>query len=257
MSGAAVPSLTGRLAAAYRARASAKSDAICADPWARLLAGEDQEVLLAEADASMPELETGIALRTAWVDDAVNAFDGPQVLLLAAGLDSRSARLAREFRIFFEVDHPSAQMHKRSAIAVLAGYPKDTSTFVPCDPASGDFVAALASARFERALRTVVVWEGATPYLTEAEVVKTLADLVALDGVERLVFDVVGQGDSHSVTSGGEGFTFTIDDAAPMLRAAGFTQIEQRSMREVHQRRLGKDIDVPFFDRWHLVDARR
>src|SRR5687768_3426135 len=34
MAGAATPSLTGRLAAAYRARASSRSDAICSDPWA-------------------------------------------------------------------------------------------------------------------------------------------------------------------------------------------------------------------------------
>lgn len=242
-------SLTARMAAAYRARASSRPNAICSDPWARLLAGEDQEALLAKGDASMPELELGIALRTAWLDEAVSAFEGPQVVLLNAGLDSRAARLAREGRQFFEVDYPAAQMHKRSAIAVLNGYPKETSLFVPCDFDRADFALALRAAGFDSSLSTLVVWEGMTPYLTEADVEKTFASLAAL-GVERLLFDTVGM-------NAAEPLVFMTNDVSPALIAAGFETVIQQTAREAHQAKLGGDSMGPFLDAWRFVDARR
>lgn len=60
-------------------------------------------------------------LRTRAIDDALEQFaadGGRQVLLLGAGYDTRELRLlaGQDDLLFFEVDHPSTQAHKRAVL---------------------------------------------------------------------------------------------------------------------------------------------
>ena len=123
---------------AERARASARRNPLCVDPWAARLAGTEGEKL---ADRAGSTVELYVALRTAWLDERVRALCAPapgaceQVVVLGAGLDTRAARLGadlgRERVRWFEVDHPGSQAVKRQRLAdVCESYPLDAARYV-------------------------------------------------------------------------------------------------------------------------------
>lgn len=254
-------SLTARIAAAYRARASAREAPLCTDPWANSLVGEGAEALLAAGDAAAPEMEAGIAVRTAWLDELVSGFAGPQLVLLGAGLDTRAARLARPGLRFFEVDHPETQAYKRERLAAVSGYPLDAATHVPWDFERGDFTRALLETGFDRSKPSAFVWEGVIAYLTEASVRQTFRSIAGL-GAEAVFFDYVGSppgrdGVADFASKRGEPFIYTTTDIAPLVRAEGFGSCIIASMTEAHRRRTKLEGPAPFFDRWFLAVARR
>src|SRR4051812_18792865 len=113
--------------AAYRARIGSKPGALCHDPWARALAGDEGEALAAGCDATFPHMELWVAVRTAYMDAALQHWTSSphgftQVVLLGAGLDTRAARLSKAGLRFFEVDHPLSQADKRRRLAALPDY---------------------------------------------------------------------------------------------------------------------------------------
>src|SRR5687768_4604112 len=117
-------SRTALITAAYRARATARPDPICNDPWAASLAGEEGAALVAPLDANAPHLELWVAVRTAFLDaQACALLDPPssisQAVLLGAGLDVRAARLARDGVRWFEVDQPHTQADKLRRLRAL------------------------------------------------------------------------------------------------------------------------------------------
>jgi methyltransferase (TIGR00027 family) len=105
-------SRTARLVAACRALDARLPDGermiARRDEHAAGLAGDEA---MAHA-ASLPALVSGIALRTRWLDDRIEAFAGTQVVLVGAGLDTRAHRLARRGVRFFEVDLPGMLEYK-------------------------------------------------------------------------------------------------------------------------------------------------
>ena len=190
-------SKTALMVTAYRARASQAANAICNDPWAEALAGADGFALAQRYDRMFPAMELWMAVRTRFLDDCVSfyvsqGFD--QVVLLGAGFDTRSARLATEGIQFFEVDLPGSQSVKQQKIEELPGYPVDAATFVSCDFENQDFLTRLVEAGFDAKKRAVFVWEGVVCYLTRAavlDVCKTVADGAHPESV--LLFDYVGK----------------------------------------------------------------
>ena len=122
-----------------------------------------------------------LAARTLAFDAAVTeALDEgvEQVVVLGAGYDSRSWRLARPGVRFFEVDHPVTQADKRGRAPVVPGV--DGPTFVPLDLRTGDLAEALAAAGFRPDAPAVVTAEGLTMYLERDEAVGLLATVAAL-----------------------------------------------------------------------------
>ncbi len=254
-------SLTARIAAAYRARASTREAPLCSDPWAKALAGEGPEELLAAGDEVAPEMEAGIAVRTAWLDESVRSWTGPQLVLLGAGLDTRAARLARAGLRFFEVDHPETQAYKRERLSAAPSYPAGASTLVPWDFERGDFASALTEAGFDPSKPSAFVWEGVIAYLTEASVRSTFRSIANL-GASCVHFDYVGSppardGVADFASKRGEPFIFTVTDIAPLVRSEGFGSCTIESMSEAHRRRTKLERPGPFFDRWYLAEARR
>lgn len=256
-------SLTARVAAAYRARATDRQGALCNDPWAKHLVGDGGDALLAAGDAAAPEMEAGIAVRTAWLDDAVRAWSGPQLVLLGAGLDTRAARLARPGLRFFEVDHPATQAYKRERLAAVADYPHGASTLVPCDFERDAFAKALLDAGFRPDVPSAFIWEGVIAYLTETAVRTTFRSIASLNAT-RVFFDYIGpvpqaarDGVADFAGKRGEPFIYTPSDIAPLLREEGFASSEIVSMVDAYQRRTNETRHTPFFERWFLAEARR
>ena len=86
-------SKTATLVAGYRARASAKPDPICSDPWAAALAGAEGATLTQRFDAAFEHAELWIALRTATLDEQIDCFTKGHArarqVVIGAGLDTR------------------------------------------------------------------------------------------------------------------------------------------------------------------------
>jgi methyltransferase (TIGR00027 family) len=241
-------SRTARLVAAYRALAGAGDDAICTDPWASALAGEEGLAIAEAMSRVQPQMQLWIAVRTAFIDQAVKALipAAPQVVILGAGLDTRAARLAHPGVRYFEVDAPASSAEKRARLAALGGYPTDAATHVTCDFEREDFLDRLDASGFDRATPAVVVWEGVTYYLTEPAVRSTLERLAAGCHPESvLLFDHVGkkvvaraskdpQDDrTMDLLDGlGEPFLFGTNDPVPLVYAAGFRKVRVTSFDE-------------------------
>jgi len=242
-------SRTALMVAGYRARATARDNPVCTDPWASDLAGELGLQLAENFDKSFAHMELWIALRVRYLDDQVAAFCDSgvrQIVMLGAGLDTRAARLARDGVRFFEVDHPSTQQHKRAEIAKLAGYPVDAATFVSCDFENQDFLDQLTGAGFDPSAPAVIVWEGVVPYLTEPAIRATATRIA--DGCHdrtMLFFDFVGkrllQGSARNkdketldyVDDLGEPLHFGTNDILPLLYECGFGYVRSLSFDEI------------------------
>jgi methyltransferase (TIGR00027 family) len=221
---------------------------------------------MSSGDQAVPEVGLGIALRTAWLDDAVGRWTGTQVVLLGAGFDSRAARLARPGLSFFEIDHPATQAEKRAILKDLRDYPRDAATMLACDFEKDDFAALLLGSGFRREEPTLVLWEGVVAYLTEAAVRATVRKLAAiLIPPSMLLFDPIAppggaqpDGFSRVARDAGEPFLFTCPDVRPLLLGEGFSRAETMSMDELAKaRRVAGASSAPLFARWSLASAYR
>lgn len=255
-------SRTAKIAAAYRARASTRPDPVCLDPWAQHLAGEEGRALLGIGDNGAPGMELGVALRTAWLDDEVRRFEGDQVVLLGAGLDTRAARLARPGLQFFEIDHPATQAKKLTALARIEGYPRDAAVMIACDLEHDDFRDSLVAGGFAPDRPTLVIWEGVTAYLTEEAVRTTIHRVASLVEVQsRLLFDHLGPAAEDRVSAAvdgmGEPFRFLSDDVRTLVREEGFAIVRARSMSDLREERRPQAEDAPLYARWFVVEADR
>jgi methyltransferase (TIGR00027 family) len=241
-------SKTALLMAAYRGRATVAEGAICSDPWASALAGDEGAELARNWDKSYPHMELWTAVRTAFIDACVRRATRTmrQVVLLGAGLDTRAARLSQSGVRFFEVDRPDTQGDKLARVAKLEAYPRAAATYVPCDFEKESFLARLTATGFDVSSPAMFVWEGVTPYLTEAAVRATLRTISeGSDPKSALVFDHVRKkivaGDvrdpvdlePRAIVEGlGEPLRFGIDDVLPFLYEEGFRKVRVTTFDE-------------------------
>jgi methyltransferase (TIGR00027 family) len=160
-----------------------------ADPVAFPLLRDEEQALVRQVRAGKPpaawrdrvEYEMVrasaeiIGPRTIAIDDAVRAGPRGQVVILGAGLDGRAWRMTELHDTeTFEVDQPASQRDKRERAAALGDRQPH---FVPVDFGRDDLAAALEAAGHRADQPTTWVWEGVVPYLTEAEVTATLAEV--------------------------------------------------------------------------------
>jgi methyltransferase (TIGR00027 family) len=197
--------------------------------------------------------------RTRLIDDLIGAAlaaGAEQVVLLGAGYDSRAYRLPDMTSVrVFEVDHPATQASKFRRIRVLVRPDERAHVrFVPVDLIHDDLAAALRRAGFAAGMRTVVVWEGVTNYLTGDAVDTTLRQLAELGaGGGRLIFTYVdraaldgtggfsGVEEWHAaVRRHGEPWTFGFDprELPGYLSERGMTLTLDLSAREAAARYL-------------------
>ena len=267
------PSRTAMLVAAYRARASERTQPICSDAYARSLAGDEGFAFAAEMDEVAPQMELWIALRTAYLDEVVSQSDAGQVVLLGAGFDSRPLRLAREGRHFFVVDAPASLAERRARWArlgpSLGTTPPPRTSEVECDFERQDFVDALVAEGFDPESPAIVIWEGVSYYLTEAAVRATLSRVAeALHPESEIVFDHVGArfvadatdsaGDKETrerIARRGEPMIWGTNDILPLLFELGYRRARLDRFDEVCLRFTGTYERSRAFRFQHLVRA--
>ena len=240
-------SKTALMVAGHRARATAKG--LCDDPWASVLAGDDGLELSLLRDKVSPFGVLWMGVRTAFIDHLLQRLvgpDRPQVVLLGAGLDTRAARLQVDGVRYFEVDHPLSGADKQARLASVPHYPRNCATYVSCDFERENFLECLVEAGFSTDKAAFLIWEGVTPYLNRDVIAATLSCIGAgCHPQSVVVFDHLGkklvegqsrhQADHHlcdMVADLGEPFVFGLNDATPLIFAAGFRYLRTVSFDE-------------------------
>ncbi len=152
-------SYTARFTAASRARETRRPDRLFEDPWAELLAGPEGFELLArwEQAARPPNAPAGmenpyIAIRTRYFDDFLagamatsgsigGAQPARQVVMLAAGLDTRAFRLSwPPGTRLFELDRPDLLAAKAEVLRAAGAVPRCDRQPIPADSGRGGLV---------------------------------------------------------------------------------------------------------------------
>jgi methyltransferase (TIGR00027 family) len=137
-------------------------------------------------------------VRTRFFDDAITGItagpDSPgQVVLLAAGMDTRAYRLELPTTTtVFELDRPELLRLKDTLLASTPA-PRCTRRPVGIDLAGG-WAAALTAAGFDQMRSTIWLAEGLTPYLAVEAVHRLLDQITTLSATgSHLLIDTVGQ----------------------------------------------------------------
>jgi len=219
--------------AAVRAAETSRDDRLFEDPWAATLAGPEGAAWLA---ARPPGSTLPIAIRTRFFDDWLHdvAIEAGirQVVLLAAGLDTRAYRLPwAAATTVFELDRPAVLAGKRDTLAAAGAVPACDLRQVAAD-LSGDWGGALVGAGLDPAGRTAWLLEGLLFYLPREVIDRILDGVTRLaDPGSRLGFDIVN---GHVLTSpwtrswvemqaaAGAPWIGSMDDPAAELAARGW-----------------------------------
>ncbi|HXO54476.1 MAG TPA: class I SAM-dependent methyltransferase [Mycobacterium sp.] len=226
--------------AAARAAETARSDALIRDDyayllaasagpaWARMASGDDDWLSDDEHGRRLHEMARNYqAVRTHYFDGYFNAAVRAgirQVVILAAGLDSRAYRLDWPAgTTVFEIDQPKVLGYKTSTLDAHGAVPKARRVPVAVD-LRDDWTAALIGAGFDPAQPTAWLAEGLLPYLPG-------------DAQDRL-FDLVTAHSAAGSQIAVEAFNLHPSQYSAEKRAA-------RRERTAHLReRLGLDLDV-------------
>lgn len=211
---------TGLMTAAIRADESARPDRMCDDPFARHFAGAIGRELLAELDLDNEpvgepapvvtdqapvgpvRVPSGaatrgfVALRTRFMDHTLSAAvaqePGTQVVILAAGMDSRAYRLPflTDVRVY-ELDRPAVLEYKQRVLDRLGARPYAERRPVPADLAQ-NWATRLTAAGFQPGRPSVWLAEGLVYYLAPEHVTALLAGIATMSTPgSRLAVDMV------------------------------------------------------------------
>jgi methyltransferase (TIGR00027 family) len=164
-----------------RAWESSQVDRLFADPYA--LAFVTAQVRQA-GSAGVSALAAHVVLRTRFFDDYLLQAGCDQVVLVAAGLDTRAYRLDWPAgTTVYELDQPEVLAFKQAVLDREKASPKCTRHAVPVD-LRYDWASTLRQAGFDPSRRTAWLVEGLLIYLTREEasgLLTTISQLSAPD----------------------------------------------------------------------------
>lgn len=226
--------VTARWIAAVRAQESRRPDRLLDDPWAAGLAGAEGEEWL-HGRAGSPGLVV-IAIRARFFDDflqRVTATEGiTQVVLVAAGLDTRGYRLSWPARVrVFELDQPEVLAHKQDILDSAGAKPGCARLPIGVDLA-GQWTIPLLDAGFDPQAPSCWLAEGFLFYLPKDRITCILEEVTRLAPAgSRLGFDIVNTATlTHPLTRPwidmqarlGAPWLGTLDDPARFLAERGW-----------------------------------
>ncbi len=223
--------------AAMRATETARPDRLFDDPLAGVFVAATRSgaAEVPSGVATPPGASEFVAIRTRFYDDYVReacAAGVRQVVILAAGLDSRAFRLDWPDGVrLFELDLPEVFAFKDSVLerhGAVAGCARIT---VAVDLRE-DWAESLTSAGFDPAAPTAWLAEGLLQYLSMAENDRLATTVTALSGQDsRLAFDHMTSSahsraavreTSEQVRKMGVTFLSTLDDPVGWLATHGW-----------------------------------
>ena len=184
---------TARWAAAVRAMESQHETPLFINPWAADLAGPQGMHWVQQRS---PDKVIAMVLRTRFYDDFLLKITQQeqiqQVVLLAAGLDTRAFRLNwPDNTRFFELDQAAVLDHKEQVLSAAGITPTCHRSVIRVDLTT-DWEKPLCAAGYDMILPTVWLLEGFLFYLPNPVIVQLLDQVTALAKAGSwLGFDIV------------------------------------------------------------------
>ncbi|MCU0484981.1 MAG: SAM-dependent methyltransferase [Anaerolineales bacterium] len=181
--------------ASVRALESACQEPLFQDPWAELLAGEVGRLWIAQRT---PASILPIILRTRFFDDfllrVVSGQAVRQVVLLAAGLDTRAYRLAWPAGIsLFELDQPEVLAYKAELLQTAGASPACLRQAIGIDLTS-PWPGGLLQAGYDPGQPSAWLLEGFLFYLPSEQVAHILEDVTSMVSEGSwLGFDIINR----------------------------------------------------------------
>jgi methyltransferase (TIGR00027 family) len=186
---------TARWTAAVRARESVREDRLFDDPWAAALAGQEGEAWIEgrSADSVAP-----IALRTRFFDDFLRriTLDNAirQVVLMAAGLDTRAYRLNWPAGTrLFELDQSPVLTYKEQILRSAGAQPACERQAIEAD-LTAPWQERLVQGGFDPGRPSGWLLEGFLFYLSDDSLVRILDEVTGMAAPGSwLGFDVINR----------------------------------------------------------------
>jgi len=264
----------------------APGERICSDPFAeRFLSGKYRWLLLARLlrDAIERLIESRFAghhyyviARTRYIDDFVQeqlARAPAQLVILGAGYDSRAYRFADRLRgvSVFEVDHPATSAAKQSKIQSALGVARPEVVYVAVDFNIEKLADRLRQSGYRDQQKTLFLWEGVTPYLSEEAMNEVLefirsssgrGSAVLFDYIVKSVIDGTcamrgARTEFAKMQRTSEPLTFGITQGAagPYLARRGFGDVVDVGADDLKTRYFGGHLDRYVKPWWRIVHA--
>ena len=245
-----VPSTAHWMAAARAVETERGDGSLFRDPLARRLAGPKGFALLDRYKGG--GLVDFVAIRTRYLDDCIRfALEGTQirqVVLIAAGLDTRAYRMSwPSDAVVYEVDLPDLLIEKAEKLTWLGTEPGVTLRRVHAD-LTVDWLAELEDNGFVATRPVLWVAEGLLFYLTGQQAAALLRTMnvgsppgswLAADLVnEQLLRTPATRSFISALRAGGIPWQFGTDDLASFLQANGW---DEREVKEPGERGAGQD----------------
>lgn len=252
------PSRTAFAAAAHRAAHQVvEHGRIFSDPLAVGILGRSAEAIgeQARAEPARAGMRFFVSARSRIAEDViaegVSTRGLAQLVVLGAGLDTFAYRNPHSTLKVFEVDHAGTQEWKRKQLAVTGIVAPEALTYVAVDFEHDDLMEHLTAAGLDPQQRTFFLWLGVVPYLTRQAIEATLKATASLAGGAEIAFDYGEPPDNLSpemreiherrakyLADLGEPFLsmFASDDLHGMLRAAGYSQINDLDAGDMIER---------------------
>jgi methyltransferase (TIGR00027 family) len=186
-------SATAYWTAAVRALENERADRLFSDQWAKALAGEAGAAWIAQRT---PESVVPIVLRTRYFDDFLLRIaeheNIRQIVILAAGLDTRAFRLTWPAGIrFFELDQENILGYKAHVLGMAGAKPAGERSTIAVD-LTGKWQDVLVKSDFDPELPAGWLLEGFLYYLGKEKLVKILDEVCSLTAPGSwLGFDIV------------------------------------------------------------------
>lgn len=264
--------LTARWTAGARARESQREDRLFDDRWADLLAGRKGKEWVEQQSS-----DTGLTIivRTRFFDDFLGQVTGlsaiRQVVLLAAGLDTRAYRLTwPEHTRLFELDQPQVLEYKEQVLTEALAQPACERKTIPVD-LTASWSEALLQAGFQAQQPAAWLLEGLLQYLPNARVRPLLDEISRLAQPGSWIgFDIINRAVLispwtkplvESVAQVGTPWIGTMDDPRAELSARGWqARLSQPGEPEASYGRWPYPVipqTLPEVPRHWLVTARK
>lgn len=250
---------TAFLISELRAEEAEREHKLFEDPFARLFSSPASRAALARASAYGPGFSAGLRVRIRWFDQLLQRElerGTRQVVILGAGMDCRALRFPRPGTSYFEVDAPSVLAFKAERLAAAGHH--GGAVAVGADYLAPGLFDRLLSHGFDRALSTLVLWEGNVCYLPPADVRRLLSELGESIADLRVAFDYFGSAviEQRSrvptlnhvgamLRGMGAPWRCGVDDPAELAREANLQVVENVSSGELLASMLpGLDLGV-------------
>ena len=240
---------TAFVVAEFRADENREAEPLYRDEIVRFFLDEHTKKAAERFSAPFPPIQELVKLRTRYFDDLLDERIRQgvrQVVLLGAGLDTRSVRKRAPGVTYFEIDDAGTLELKRARLE--ANRIAVEARLVPGDYVSDELTVLLEGGGFDFALPTHFIWEGNTMYLAEDAVRRVMKAIAGHVAQFTLAFDymtpeVIAKSTNDSgVTDVVERFAamgapwiFGIGDLPGLAREVGMSVVETQKTADLYR----------------------